>query len=203
MTSHLRTGLPWLFAFACLGAGCDQLSDFRTGDRAIYTGEVVGSDSEEGQPSFIRQGFESHTRIDLTFDPALASVSPEPGAVLAPAGSIDTYLCRQQAQPCPEGERVPGHFRKAALDPVPNLAHDALSEYDFPGGGRVRNYILVSRFALAAEPEAAQGAAMVFLSLMDNGSVEARVIAPHVAAAQGGVEQPALFGVFVLERRAL
>ena len=48
----------------------------------------------------------------------------------------------------------------------------------------------------------ANGAAIVFLSLMDNGAVEARVIAPSVPAVQPGVDQPALFGVFVLERQA-
>lgn len=192
-----------LLACGWLAAGCDQLSDFKTGPSAIYTGEVVGSDSDEGQLSFIRQGFESHTRIDMRFDPSKASAFTTPGGELEPAGSLDTYVCREQTQPCPDQERIPGQFRAAALEPIPNLTHDALSQYDFPGGGRLRNYILVSRFALSEQADARQGAAMVFLSLMDNGAVEARVIAPSIPASDGGAAQPALFGVFVLERQAL
>ena len=58
--------------------------------------------------------------------------------------------------------------------PVPPLIHDLLSEYEFPGGGRLRNYIFVAR------PE--QGVLVgrdvtLFVSLLRNGNVEIRVLA--------------------------
>jgi hypothetical protein len=193
LLGSLLTGLPFAL-------GCDQLEEFRTNPNAVYRGEVIGSDSDDGQQSFIRQGFESHTRMDLTFDPQKASAYADPGESLPPAGSIDTYVCETEARPCPAAERAPGQFRDAALEPIPNLTHDALSQYEFPGGGRLRNYILVSRFWQAADATSPQGAAMVFVSLMDNDSVETRVIAPGTPASEGSNADSRLFGVFVLKR---
>jgi hypothetical protein len=190
-------------ASAVLAVGCDALSEFGTGDDSIYRGEVIGSDSEDGQSSFIRQGFPSHTRLDMTFDTARASAYADPGQPLEPAGTIDTYVCGVDDSPCPEAERTPGSFRGSALELIPNLTHDALSEYEFPGGGRRRSYIFVSRFELADELASRQGAAMVFVSLMDDGGVELRVIAPAELAADGSVASSGLFGVFVLKRQSL
>jgi len=189
--------------WTALGSGCDALSEFDTGDDSIYRGEVIGSDSEDGQSSFIRQGFPSHTRMDMTFDPAKASAYADPGEPLEPAGTIDTYICGVDDSACPPDARMPGSFRNSALELIPNLTHDALSEYDFPGGGRLRSYIFVSRFQLADELASRQGAAMVFVSLMDNGGVELRVISPAELASDGSVASPGLFGVFVLKRRSL
>jgi hypothetical protein len=205
MTRALVAGSSgiWLWLCCALALGCDELAEFRTGDEAMFRGEVIGSDSEEGQSSFIRQGFESHTRIDMRFDPARASAYSEGGAAEGPIGAIDTYVCAVEQDPCPPAQRNPGHFTASALELIPNLTHDALSQYDFPGGGRLRNYIFVSRFALAGEAGSGQGAAMVFVSLMDNRSVELRVIAPGSPATEAVSAQPALFGVFVLERHAL
>jgi hypothetical protein len=190
-------------AWAVFGSGCDALSEFDTRDDAVYRGEVIGSDSEDGQSSFIREGFPSHTRMDMTFDPSRASAYADPGEPLEPAGTIDTYVCGVDDTPCPDAERMPGSFRKSALELIPNLTNDALSEYDFPGGGRLRSYIFVSRFVLADELAPTQGAAMVFVSLMDNGGVELRVISPAELASDGSVASPGLFGVFVLKRHSL
>jgi hypothetical protein len=192
-----------VLACAVLGLGCDELSGFGTGSESIYRGEVIGSDSEDGQSSFIRQGFPSHTRMDMTFDTTRASAYSDAGQPLEPAGSIDTYVCAVDDSPCPEADRMPGNFRASALELIPNLTNDALSEYDFPGGGRLRSYIFVSRFALADELASRQGAAMVFVSLMDNGGVELRVIAPAELAEDGSVASSGLFGVFVLKRQSL
>ena len=190
-------------ACAVLGTGCDALSGFDTGDDSIYRGEVIGSDSEEGQSSFIREGFPSHTRMDMTFDPTRASAYADPGEPLEPAGTIDTYVCGVDDSPCPDAERTPGSFRNSALELIPNLTHDSLSEYEFPGGGRLRSYIFVSRFLLADELASMPGAAMVFVSLMDNGGVELRVISPSELASDGSVASAGLFGVFVLKRHSL
>jgi hypothetical protein len=190
-------------AWAVLGSGCDALSEFGTGDDSIYRGDVIGSDSEDGQSSFIRQGFPSHTRMDMTFDPTRASAYADPGEPLEPAGTITTYVCAVDDSPCPDAERTLGSFRGSALELIPNLTHDALSEYEFPGGGRLRSYIFVSRFQLADELASRQGAAMVFVSLMDNGGMELRVISPAELASDGSLASPGLFGVFVLKRHSL
>src|SRR5688500_3007534 len=106
-------------ACAVLGGGCDALSEFGTDANSIYRGEVIGSDSEDGQSSFIRQGFPSHTQIDMTFDTTRASATADQGQPLEPAGTIDTYVCDVAESPCPETERTPGSFRSAALELIP------------------------------------------------------------------------------------
>jgi hypothetical protein len=184
-------------------SGCDELSDFRTDSGEVFHGEVIGSTTDPNAPSFIREGFVSHTEMDLTFDPALArSPADEDERVREPAGTLDTYVCPPDTDLCPKSQRTPGPFRRAALESIERLNHDALSQYDFPGGGRLRNYILGAHF----ESETASGTvldrhALVFLSLMENGQVEVRVLAGSVREPDGDDELPALFGVFVLERR--
>jgi hypothetical protein len=99
--------------------------------------------------------------------------------------------------------RVSQPFAAAPLSPIRGLAHDALSQYTFPGGGRVRNYIFGARFESSVLGSPVARHAMVFVSLMEKGDVEVRVIAPSVLAADGKTELLSdLFGVFVLERRA-
>ena len=80
-----------------------------------------------------------------------------------------------------------------------------MSQYDFPGGGRIKNYIFGARFRSedASAPLGVARHAMVFVSLMESARVEARVIAPSVLAEDGKSEAwPALFGVFMLEMRS-
>ena len=85
-----------------------------------------------------------------------------------------------------------GPIDHADLERFPKLPHDFLSDYTFPGASRLRNYIMAVRLA-----EGAPGAhAIVFISLMDNGGVEVRIIAP---GAESGGE--GLFGVFQLTRQ--
>jgi hypothetical protein len=186
--------------------GCDALQAFRTGPSEVFSGEVIGSDSKPTEPSFIRQGFDSHTQMDLTFDPALASkyVERDPATPATPQapGTIDTYSCPPNSEFCEPSQRVPGHFQHSELEPIVNLTHDALSQYDFPGGGRLRNYIFIVRFQSPSDTDPIQRSAMVFLSLMEDGKVEARVIATSMLGSDLKTElQPALFGVFILERR--
>jgi hypothetical protein len=186
-------------------AGCDDLDQFKTSGGQRFRGEVVGSDSMQGDSSFIRQGFTSHTQMELSFDPALAGLSPndEDGGVggrVGP-GKLTTYLCPKGARSCAKSERTPAPFDGAPLLAIENLAHDALSEYSFPGGGRIRNYIFGARFQSTMPTGPVQRYAMVFLSLMENGAIEVRVLAPSVLAADGKTDAlPPLFGVFVLER---
>lgn len=198
-----RRGLAPVLALCTLCA-CDELDGFRTRNGEVFHGEVIGSTTDPDAPSFIREGFVSHTEMDLTFDPSLAT-SPAPGRdddqVQGAAGTLDTYVCPPETDQCPKKDREPGPLQDAALMPIERLNHDALSQYDFPGGGRLRNYILGVHFdADVADAGTLDRNALVFLSLMENGQVEVRVLAGSVRGPDGSDQLPALFGVFVLDR---
>jgi hypothetical protein len=113
-------------------------------------------------------------------------------------GSLRTYTCAKGASPCRARDRVPAEFDGAGLEAIEHLEHDALSQYDFPGGGRVKNYLFGARFEGEVDGNAVPRHAMVFLSLMETGRVEARVIAPSVLDEDGETALDALFGVFML-----
>ena len=172
--------------------GCDTLGEFSTGDGEVYRGEIAGANDPLSCPdgidcSFIRRGFPYGVTLDLTFDPELQYENP---------GSIST-----------SGEDCGPTFSDTKLLPIPPLAHDQLGLYEFPGGGRIRNYMFVAR------PETGPLAgrdAMVFLSLIRGGNVEVRIVAgpglvicdpADCAAIDSG--QCDYFGVFALRREAL
>lgn len=200
-------GIVISFGLVALAAlGCDDLSDFKTGKKSIFRGEVVGSDSEPAASSFIRTGFASHTRMELQFDPYATDVSGDDGdrATLVP-GRVHTYACPADDTDCDADDGVQGPFDHARLEAIENLTHDALSEYTFPGFGRLRNYIYNVRFASAEDDGSAKvdRNAMLFVSLMDTSKIEVRAISPSVLSADGQSERfPALFGVFSLERQS-
>ena len=199
-------GLSVVLAAQALAlVACDDLSEFKTGRGTVFRGEVVGSDSAPEQSSFIRKGFPSHTHMDVEFDPYSPGlqVDDEDDAPASP-GRVHTYVCPAREPDCDAEDGTSGPFDRARLEPIENLAHDSLSEYTFPGGGRLRNYMFSVRFASTPEGGAAiQRNAMVFLSLMDSGRIEVRAISPSVLAPDGQSEQlPALFGVFVLDRQS-
>jgi hypothetical protein len=165
----------------------------------------VGSDSDPEQSSFIRTGFSSHTRMELDFDPDATGINAESEdkGQSAP-GRAHTFTCPIPNRDCDANDGTVGPFDHARLEPIENLTHDALSEYTFPGFGRLRNYIFGVRFATTPESGAAiPRNAMLFLSLMDTGKVEVRAISPSVLAPDGQSERfSALFGVFVLDRQS-
>jgi hypothetical protein len=138
--------------------------------------------------------------MELVFDVEHASSRVDPSGT---AGGIRTFVCKRELDPCPEDEREPGQFDASPLHRIPNLTHDALSQYDFPGGGRLRNYLFGARFNASPESAVPTRDAMVFLSLMENGKIEVRVIAQSLLGPDGTEIEPPLFGVFSLERRAL
>ncbi len=151
--------------------GCETLDRFRTDDHAVFHGRVTGDTTD----SFIRRGFAAGTTIDLEFDPTLAH-GPA-------AGTITTAS--------PDGV---AHFDHTELRVIESLEHDLLSQYDFPGAGRIRNFVYDAR------PEAGPLAgrdAMVFLSLMEDGSIEVRVMAGTGDESRGDV-----FGLFRASRVA-
>lgn len=186
--------------------GCDDLREFKTSRGIVFRGEVVGSDSAPEQSSFIRTGFSSHTHMELDFDPdatGINATSDDKRGQGAP-GRVHTFTCPTAKSNCDATDATGGPFDHAPLEPIENLTHDALSEYTFPGIGRLRNYIFGVRFATTPEDGAAiPRNAMVFVSLMDTGKVEVRAIAPSVLAPDGQSDRfPALFGVFVLDRQS-
>jgi len=172
--------------------GCDTLGEFRTDEGEVYRGEIAGVNDPLNCPdgidcSFIRRGFASSVTLDLTFDPDRQYDEP---------GSIST-----------SGEDCGPTFTETALLPIAPLAHDQLGLYDFPGGGRVRNFMYVAR----PESGALAGRdAMVFISLIRGGNIEVRVIAgpgsiicDPADCAELDSGQCDYFGVFILQREQL
>lgn len=167
---------------------CESLDAWRTDEGEVYRGVVVGNDEAtcpSGSCSFIRRGFAPRTTLEVVFDPSDAS---NPGHLTT------------RDEPCG------ATFDREPLRPIAALAHDALSQYDFPGGQRARNFIY------ALEPTTGPLAgrdAMVFLSLMRDGDVDVRVLAGDGADdcspddcgafASGDCD---FFGVFHVRRQA-
>jgi hypothetical protein len=193
------------FWLCLLCHGCEDLGDFKTGPDEVFSGEVVGSDSAQSSDSFIRKGFASHTLLELRFNPNASGV-PVTDAGARPRrravpGMVHTYACPAGKTTCSEDERTPGPFHHAPLLAIDGLAHDTLSQYSFPGGGRLHNYIFSVRFAGETDEGQVARDAMIFVSLMETGRIEVRAIAPSVLTEDGEDERlPALFGVFVLRR---
>lgn len=156
---------------AVMISGCDSYDRFRTGPERTFRGTVLG----EGEESFIRRGFVAGTALELSFDPS-AIGRPEVGAITTTA---------------PDGTRL---FDATALESIAPLSHDLLSELSFPGAGRIETHLLLAR--PTAGPLAGREA-MVFLSLLDTGMVEVRVIAGTGDESRGDV-----FGVFRLSASA-
>ncbi|MCG8554497.1 MAG: hypothetical protein MJD61_04300 [Proteobacteria bacterium] len=170
----LLTRYPMAMAMALACVACSDLDGFRTGPGELYRGTVVGGEQGSSQQctagptcSFIRRGLPSRTRIELSFDPGLATQQPGQLALLVGAATTT-----------------------ATLTAITPLAHDPLSRYEFPGGGRVRNYIFGLDRPLMLSDKA--HSPMVFLSLMEDSSIELRLVTPS-----GG-----LFGVFPLRLEA-
>ena len=139
--------------------GCDPLGEFSTGEGEVYRGEIVGVNDPTNCPngidcSFIRRGFPYGVTLDLTFDPERQYDNP---------GTIST-----------SGEACGPTFSNTTLLPIPPLAHDQLGLYEFPGSGRLRNYMFVAR--PASGPLDGRDV-MVFLSLLRGGNIEVRLVA--------------------------
>jgi hypothetical protein len=91
----------------------------------------------------------------------------------------------------------------APLVPIDGLTHDPLSQFTFPGGGRLQNYIFGVRFRAQSGDVMLGRDATLIVSLMQNHRVEVRAMAPSVLVGDGMQDRlPALFGVFSLERTA-
>jgi hypothetical protein len=115
---------------------------------------------------FVRTGFDAEVRALLTVDVRNLTNA------IGEAGRLWTT------------DRL---FEAAPVNQMRQVSNDTISLFQFPGG-RIRNYL--------AHARAADGTpATIVISLMENDSVELRIIRPPSGDSSG---PPALFGVFRL-----
>jgi hypothetical protein len=136
-----------LLLLGALSSACEDLSEFR----GTFDGSIV-----EG--NFVRSCFPPNTTATIRFDPdkAVGDVSALPKGARNWVTTDD------------------GTFDHTVLEPVAKLAEDQLSQFDFPGPQRLRNYLLLAR------PESgplANRDATVVVSLLENKRIELRIIA--------------------------
>ena len=149
------TLLACLLTLVCVG--CDDLKQFAgTRENAIVTG------------NFVRSCFAAKTVLTLHFVPSRSTALPDSG--LDP---LPNFISTDD-----------GTFQNTRLEPISQLPHDPLSELDFPGPQRLRNYMLLARPDTG--PLAGRDA-LVVISLMASESIEVRVIA---RSADGVVSCP-------------
>lgn len=156
-------------AFLALALGaCGDLERYE----GSFSGQVVGGPRDQ---SFIRRGFPPDARLVLDFHPGAAATQP---------GTITT-----------EGTDL---FDHAALQPIAPLAHDLLSQYDFPEG-RVASFIFTS---LIDGGEFRGQWATVFVSLLQDGAIEVRVLYGRLSGSDTGQGEtpPGFFGLFQLRK---
>ncbi len=152
-----------IFMIALAGSGCTELGEFR-GD---YSGDVLGGVAcadGTGPCSFIRRGFRGGTTLTLDdFDPTVLTYDETTGAGPGRLSTDDEH--------CGVGTAT---FVDEPLRPVPAIAHDALSDLEVPGSSRVRTYVYAlepTRGPLAGRD------AMVFVTLLEEGDLELRIVA--------------------------
>ena len=129
---------------ALAGVACDDISSFQ----GEFQGSIVDG-------TFVRRCFAPATTATLDFDPDLA--------VAASAG--DTERNRLSTSD--------GLFEQTELHPLDALPQDQLSEFDFPGPKRRRNYLLFARPTTGAM---AGRDVTVVVSLLDDEGIELRVL---------------------------
>jgi hypothetical protein len=174
--------------------GCTDLSGYGTEVGEAYVGDVIGNEGDGGcapgtDCSFIRRGFAVGTTLRMSYDPDQGS--PE-------AGRLTT-----SGEPC-EGIIGPT-FADEPMRVVVPLAHDSLSLYEFPGSGRIQNFIY------AIQPTTGPLAGrdpIAFVSLLRGGDVEVRILAGSgqvicppddcLALASGTCDY---FGIFRMKRQ--
>ena len=143
----------YVMGYASLGhhrrelAGCDDLSEFQ----GAFDGQIVSG-------GFVRECFPAGTRATLVFDPERA-VYDETNVEASQVNRLTTS---------------DGTFEDTPLDPIAALPHDPLSQLDFPGSRRLRNYLMLARPSKG--PLAGRDATVV-ISLLADERIEVRVIA--------------------------
>jgi hypothetical protein len=167
---------PTLFALLTVSAACAASA---TGCKSVTRFSSKDGDHFEGdvvKGNFVRSGLAEDARMCVTLDASRLQDSP---------GILSTS---------------DGRFKATPLRPIPQIWHDPLSTLSF-GEGRVQNLVYV---ATPAGPATDTQDVMVFMSLMDEGGIEVRIVrgAPQVdGGAPASGESAPVFGVFTLDRR--
>jgi hypothetical protein len=133
-------------SLALLSAACGDLSEFK----GNFDGGIIAG-------NFVRSCFSADTSARLKFDPERA-VYPAADQKPSERNRLTTS---------------DGAFTDTVLEPIAALPNDPLSELDFPGPHRLRNYLLLAR--PSEGPLVGQDATVV-VSLLDGGRIEVRVI---------------------------
>ncbi len=167
--------LAALLALCVSAVGCKSVTRFSSKNGDHYEGDVV-------KGSFVRAGVSDAAKMCLLLDAGHLQDAP---------GTFSTS---------------DGRFKNAQLRPIPQIWHDPLSTMTF-GEGRTQNLVYVASPSITGDAAATADElqdVMVFLSLMDDGSLEVRLVR-GAPVADSGAPMPAvaspLFGVFTLDRR--
>ncbi|MCB9707769.1 MAG: hypothetical protein H6714_03110 [Myxococcales bacterium] len=168
----------WLVILVVVAA-CQDPGDLAAGSGNRYCGTVVGSDDpalecEGNNCSFIRRSFAAGTMLELSFFPDLNGCMP-------PVRDSTIGVMRS----------TDGIFDCAYIDEIAPLKHDLLSQYDFPGAKRIRNYIYTTRISPAGQESRDL---MLFFSVLDDGRAELRVV-----AGRGDERDGDIFGLFSMD----
>ncbi|MGZ3416619.1 MAG: hypothetical protein ACXWUG_18035 [Polyangiales bacterium] len=158
--------------FSVFLLGCADVAKWSTPPGESYCGVVTTA-------TFVRAGMDEGTKLRLELDAEHLQSSPG----------------RIWSTPFQSGERFDG----LELRVIPQLLHDPLSTLTF-GEGRVKSAILVGDLRSADGKSTSE--VMIFLSLMQSGNVEIRIVrgASAGSAQPGTTAPPQLFGVFALEK---
>lgn len=150
-----------------------------TGCRNVSRFSSTEGDHFEGDVvtgSFVRAGVAENARMCVTLDATRLQSAP---------GALSTS---------------DGRFKDARLRPIPQIWHDPLSTLSF-GQGRTQNLVYV---VTPTAPAGDTQDVMVFLSLMDAGGIEVRLVRGAPQADSGAPlppQPPPTFAVFTLDRR--
>lgn len=145
---------------SALLSACVALDDFETGIDERFEGYVLGQDGDcdAGPCSFIRRGFAAGTRLTMSFDPEVREGEAGRLSTRAADGSLEACGTTLDDEP---------------LMPIIPLQHDQLSLYDFPGNGRLRNFVYALR--PLSGPLAGRDV-VAFVSLLSGRKVEVRLL---------------------------
>jgi hypothetical protein len=173
--------LTTLASMIALAAGCRDLDRFRLEENETYCGGMVGSPAfqiallPKGLPQILR------LRLDLDVD----SLSTRPGALST--DDADRGYCAAIS-----GEPL---FARAPLRGIDQLMHDQLSSFEF-GDGHELNLI-------AWVDSNCQGTMLSIVSLMQDGSLEVRLLKPAELPPPDAPDEGPGYGLFHLARRPL
>lgn len=162
---------------ASTSMGCKSVSRFSSRDGDHFEGDVV-------KGNFVRAGVADDAKMCLLLDAAHLQDAP---------GTFSTS---------------DGRFKDALLRPIPQVWHDPLSTMSF-GEGRTQNLVYVASPTATGATATDAGVpgdtqdVMVFLSLMDEGGLEVRLVRGAPVGDSGTplpAAAPPMFGVFTLDR---